>query len=156
MSRRFFAVLAAVTVLSGIALTFSGRVYADRTYHSPPIPLTAVDPATPGGGFLINAHANGPQVAANENYVLLGAQPGTTYSVVLQLYIGDPSCSSAALTVPSETIDTNVAGNGHANHRFVPADVPPALHNATHGIVWQVLLGSEVMYQSPCETVAID
>ena len=156
MLRRFTVLLSLLVILLRVTMGIPQRSLADSTYHSPPIPLSPVGANADGSGFVINAHANGPQVVANENYVLLGAEANTAYSVVLQVYVGDPSCSTAAFTVPSETIETNQAGNGHANHRFIPADVPPELHNATHGIVWQVLLDSQVVYESPCEVVTID
>ncbi len=148
--------LSAVLVCSAmLALYAIATASADATYHTARIALEPVGGA-PGSGFVINAHANGPQIAAHENYSLQGVEPNATYQVTLQLYPFDTTCSSTAVTVPSETLTTNGVGNGHADHTFVPADIPPALHNATHGIVWQVSLGGSVVYESGCEAVTLD
>src|SRR5690348_11836204 len=91
--------LLAVAVVTGVA--------ADATYHTARYQLTAVGGET-GTGTVINAHANGPQVAANEQYLLIGAEPNAAYHVQLVVYAGDTTCtSSPTVTVPSETVETN-------------------------------------------------
>jgi hypothetical protein len=138
-----------------VALGIVVGVSADATYHTQRYQLTAVGSET-GTGTVINAHANGPQVAANEQYLLIGAQPNTAYQVQLVVYAGDTTCTSApTVTVPSEIVQTNGAGNGHGRHRFTPADVD-GLHGATVGIVWQFMLNGQLAYQTGCETVILD
>ena len=44
--------------------------------------------------FVENIHANGPNVFAHEQYVVNGAEPNTTYDVVLTISIGDPTCTN--------------------------------------------------------------
>ena len=88
--------------------------------------------------------------------VLRGADANTTYDVSLVLYPFDPTCTSSPATVPATTLTTNGAGNGHADHFFAPSDVPPELHNATHGIIWQLSLSGQVVYQSTCQAVTLD
>jgi len=141
------SMLLTVVVVTGVA--------ADAVYHTQRYQLNAVGTET-GAGTVINAHANGPQVAANEHYLLVGAEPNTAYQVQLVVYAGDTTCSSSpTVTVPSEIVETNGAGNGHANHRFTPADVD-GLHGSTVGIVWQFMRGGQLAYQTDCETVVLD
>ena len=153
VNARSLVVASLVSALMGLAsVTVVG---ADATYHTSRYQLTAVGNET-GTGTVINAHANGPQVAANENYLLIGAQPNTAYQVQLVVYAGDPTCSSSpSFTVPSATIQTNGTGNGHGKHRFTPADVD-GLHGATVGIVWQFMRNGQLAYQTGCETVVLD
>ena len=153
VNARSLVVATLVSVLLGLAVVTG--VGADATYHTARYQLTAVGNET-GTGTVINAHANGPQVAANENYLLIGAQPNTAYQVQLVIYAGDTTCSSApTVTVPSATVETNGAGNGHGKHRFTPADVD-GLHGATVGIVWQFMRNGQLAYQTACETVILD
>jgi hypothetical protein len=127
---------------------------ADAVYHTARLPLQPAGAAS-GSGSVVNAHANGPQVYAHENYVLNGADPNTSYQVTLLIYPGDTSCSSAPLTVPSEIVQTNRAGNGQAKHVFSPADAD-GLRGATHGIQWQLTVGSEVAFETDCSSVTLD
>ena len=76
LNARSAIVASLVSVLLGLAVVTG--VGADATYHTSRYQLTAVGNET-GTGTVINAHANGPQVAANENYLLIGAQPNTAY-----------------------------------------------------------------------------
>ncbi len=138
-----------------LALAAVSGVAADATYHTARIPLQPIGTET-GTGFVLNAHANGPQVFAQENYVLIGAQPNAAYQVTLLLYVGDPTCSSTPVTMPTEIVATNAAGNGQSKHVFLAADVPQALHGATVGAQWQVSLGTEVAFETSCSSVALD
>src|SRR6266542_5790344 len=85
---------------------------ADAVYPSQHILLHPVGDAPLRSGFVENIHANGPNVYAHEVYVLNGALPNTTYGVTLLLHPNDPTCSGAALAVPTATLTTGVSGNG--------------------------------------------
>ena len=76
LNARSAIVASLVSVLLGLAVVTG--VGADATYHTSRYGLTSVGNET-GTGTVINAHANGPQVAANKNYLLIGAQPNTAY-----------------------------------------------------------------------------
>jgi hypothetical protein len=129
---------------------------ADAVYHSQHIDLMPVGGAALRSGFVENIHANGPQVYANERYVLNGAAPRTSYQVTLILYPFDTSCSTAAVALPTATVQTNVSGNGVGHARFTPAAVPEALRGATHGIRWELSSGGSVAYATACSAVTLD
>ena len=143
--------LVAVTALPGPAAR------ADQVYHSQHIALHAVGNEPLRSGFVENIHANGPTIFAHEIYVLNGAEPGTTYQITLNIFVGDPACAgSAGLVVPTAAITTNAAGNGRGDAVFRPSDVPPELRNATHGIVWTVSDSSGIEFSSGCQVVTLD
>ncbi len=151
---RILAIVAAFAVMS-----FAGarQTFADQVFHTERIPLHAVGDASLHQGFVINIHANGPQIFAHERYVLVGAAPDTTYSVALLISVDDPTCSGTSpVTVPSASFTTNAAGNGTAEVFFHPGDVPPMLRNATHGITWQVSTGGQVAFETNCTAVTLD
>ena len=60
---------------------------ADAVYHSSHIPFAPIGEAPLRSGFVENIHANGPNVFAHEQYVVNGAEPNTTYDVVLTISI---------------------------------------------------------------------
>ena len=106
-------------------------------------------------GFVQNIHANGPNVYAHEQYVLNGANPKTTYRVVLNIFPGD-------LNVFESTESLNF-GSHHSNERrgqrscyhvFIPAD-PSGLHGATVGESGP-FRGDSLDYQTGCETIVLD
>jgi len=112
-------------------------------------------------GAVVNAHANGPQRYAHEQYTLVGAQPNTTYQVRLLVDRDGAACATAPelmeLMLPTAELTTNAAGNGTAQAVFTPADVgDPA--NTTVGGRWQVTLvgGSTVLYQTACTAITLD
>jgi hypothetical protein len=107
-------------------------------------------------GFVENIHANGPQIYAQERYVLNRALPSTTFEVHLIAYPFDPSCTSAPVDFGFVTLTTNGAGNGVARRTFHVSDVPPQLRNATHGIRWEVRSGTTTIYATGCEVVTLD
>ena len=134
----------------------AGPAFADGTYHSSHYDLNAVGGARLRSGFVQNIHANGPNVYAHEQYVLNGAKPKTTYQVVLNIFPGDLTCSSAAAaSIPVATIQTNAAGNGAANHVFIPTDAD-GLHGTTVGGIWTVSAGASPDYQTGCKTLVLD
>src|SRR5215207_7319600 len=126
-------------------------VGADQVFHTQQIELMPVNGAPLRSGFVVDIHANGPRIAALERYVLSGAAPNTTYQVQLQLY-GNATCSGGAVAVPIPTasLSTNTSGNAQASWTFLPSDIPESLHNTTIYLVWQVLTGGGVAYQTSC------
>jgi hypothetical protein len=157
--RRSIVKRAAVAVVLGVlmATALVTAVAADDEYHSEHLVLSPVDNAPLRSGFVQNNHANGPQIAAVERYVLNGAAPNTSYQVTLQIYAFDPGCAGGAdpLPIPTSVIQTNVSGNGSAKMVFVPADTMG--FEGVHGIRWEVsVLGGAVAYETICTTVTVD
>jgi hypothetical protein len=137
-------------------LSLAPSVVADQTFHTQQIALMPVDGAPLRTGFVVDVHANGPQVAALERYVLTGAAPDASYQVQLRIF-GNGTCSgSPFLVIPTATLVTNVSGNAEGSFVFPPNGGPPT----TIFIVWQVLrqapTGSQLAYQTACITVALD
>ena len=147
--------LIAVAIVVAAALSSTGAA-ADATYHSAHIVLLP-DAGTQGGtGFVENAHANGPNVYAHEQYQLRHAAPGTSFQVALHVYVGDPACGDAAIDLPSAVLRTNAAGNAAGSAVFTPADAAGLPKGVPHGIVWTMTAESGVGYTSGCETVVLD
>ena len=146
---------AAVAVL----VTGTGPAAADATYHTERLPFAAVGGAPLQAGAVVNAHANGPNVYAHEQYTLVGAQPATAYQVLLLVDVASPTCATAtpALTLPTKVLTTNAAGNGTASAVFTPADAA-GLRGLTVGGRWQVTLatGGPVLYQTACTAITLD
>jgi hypothetical protein len=147
--------LVTVAVMCATTLSPTGAA-ADATYHSAHIVLLP-DAGTQGGsGFVENAHANGPNVYAHEQYQLRDAAPGTSYQVALHVYVGDPGCGVAALDLPTAVLVTNAAGNAAGYAVFTPADAAGLPKGVPHGIVWTMSAGPGAGYTSSCETVVLD
>jgi hypothetical protein len=144
------AALAVTAVAAGAPLAA-----ADAVYHSQHIALNPIGSASLRSGFVENIHADGPQVYAHELYVLNGAEPDTTYRVMLLLYPFDPSCLSGPTPIPTASFQTNPAGDGVGQFIFHPGDVPAALRGTTHGIRWEVTSGSST-YSTACWSVTLD
>ena len=137
-------------------LALPGGALADRVYHTERLALAPVASAPLRSGFVLNAHANGPRIYANERYVLVGAVPDTTYHVTLLIFPGDPTCTGVGAPIPTAELTTNAAGNGEAQARFLLADVPAELRGTTVGGLWQVSLEGVVVYQTACTAIALD
>ncbi len=131
---------------------------ADAIYHTQKIAFMPVAAGTGGGGFVVNIHANGPNVFAHEEYVVKGAQPLTTYVVTLQVSLAsDTTCSSPIGAVVTARITTNPAGNGTAFHVFTPEDISAfGLHGLTIHPLWTLSTGGEVVYKTECATAQLD
>jgi hypothetical protein len=153
-SKRSRPLLAAAFAATAVAVA-APLAAADAVYHSQHIALNPTGGASLRSGFVENIHADGPQVYAHELYVLNGAEPDTTYQVTLLLYPFDPGCLSGAVAIPTASFQTNAAGDGIGQFVFHPADVPPALRGATHGIRWEVTGGSST-YETACSNVTLD
>src|SRR5215207_380211 len=146
-SRCLFAALC----LGAVAATFAGTAMADRVYHTEHLQLSGVDGA-PGGGMVVNIHANGPNVYAHEVYVLRHAVPGT-YQVSLTLHLTSLDCTGPGMALPTATIETNAEGNGRADVKFTPADVG-GLRGTTVSISWSVT--GPATYVTDCTVVTLD
>ena len=142
--------LAGIVVMAGAV---SAR--ADRVYHSQHVALSPIGGAPLRSGFVENIHADGPNVYAHEQYVVNGAEPGTTYQVVLMIFPLDTTCSSRPITIPTAVITTNAAGNGSADHVFTPADAD-GLRGLTVGGMWFLMNGNTAAYATSCTTVHLD
>src|SRR5215204_2979888 len=100
--RKMVVLVAAAGVL---VLALNATAAADSAYHTERLALSGVSGA-PGGGMVINAHANGPNVYAHEIYTLRHAVPGT-YQVVLSIYAGSLDCTGPAIMLPTAVLMTN-------------------------------------------------
>lgn len=148
-----------VLLVSGFAwIAAASSVMADAVYHSQHIDLAPVDGAPLKSGFVENIHVNGPQIYAQERYVLNGASPNTAYQVTLLIYPFDTSCTAepAPVTLPTANFRTNLQGNGVGRAVFTPADVPEMWRTATHGLRWQLWANESVRYETACAAVTLD
>jgi hypothetical protein len=153
--RRITFVLTMATVAMAAIATIAPQAAADQTYHSTHVQLLPVGNASLRSGFVENIHPNGPNVFAHEQYVLNGAEPNTTYEVMLSISVGDPTCATTSFTLATATFTTNAAGNGVADHVFTPADAA-GLRGLLLGGRWQLVADGTVEYTSDCESVQLD
>ena len=149
------------SLLVGVIVTLAvplghGPALADSTYHSTHVLLHPTADTPGGSGFVQNAHANGPNVYAHEQYRLRHAVPGATYQVTLHVHVGDPTCANAAFDLPTAALTTNAAGNAAGSAVFTPEDAAGLPKNVPHGIVWTMSAGPGMSYTSGCETVVLD
>jgi hypothetical protein len=150
------SLLVGTVVALGVALA-PAPALADGTYHSAHIVLSPITGTTAGSGFVENAHANGPNVYAHEQYQLRHASPGVTYQVTLHIFMADPTCQGAAdLALPTAQLMTNAAGNAAGSAVFTPTDAAGLPKNVAHGIVWTMTATNGTGYTSGCETVVLD
>ena len=148
---------ATLATLLGSAL-LAAPASADRTFHTTRYQLTSVAGAPLRSGSVIDIHAEGPRIYAQERYHLSGALPSTEYQVVLRIHaatICTPSSTDLALT--TATFTTNPAGNGNASVTFRPADAAGLAEvQDEYGLVWQVIAAGRVAYTTGCQVVALD
>ena len=138
-----------------VALAGALSARADAVYHSQHVALSPTGGAPLRSGFVENIHADGPNVYAHEQYFVNGAEPDTTYQVVLMIFPLDTTCSSSSITIPTALIATNAAGNGSADHVFTPADAD-GLRGLTVGGMWLLMKGNTVVYATSCATIHLD
>jgi hypothetical protein len=149
--------IATAAVAGLITVGLSSAVHADGAYHTERISLHAVEEAPLRSGSVINIHVNGPRIYAQERYQLNGAEPGHTYQVVLEVHQGDPDCSEPfTFPIPTTSITTNGAGNGHARAQFTPADIGPLAGSGAHGVNWVLWHGDTPVYETGCDDVYLD
>ena len=150
--------LAAASILLGAAVPATAA-YADATFHSTRYELHAVGSAPLASGFVIDIHANGPRVYAQERYQLRGAVPATELQVTLLAY-ADTACTQFILPIPETTMTTDAHGNAHGSLTFTPEEVEPFRNptgTVTYGLVWVIgPLGESPAYTTGCEAVTLD
>lgn len=144
---RILGFVVAVTAVAALAAS----AFADAVYHTTVIPLQPTGGA-PGGGSVVNIHANGPTVYAHELYRLEQAQPGT-YQVTLHIYADTTCAGSPVAVIPTATLETNPVGNGKADTKFTPADAD-GLRGLTVGAIWTVT--GPAAYETECSIVTLD
>ncbi len=148
-------VLVGLVLLGFAVMAGAVSARADAVYHSQHVALSPVGGAPLRSGFVENIHADGPNVYAHEQYVVNGAEPDTTYQVVLMIFPLDTTCSSSPIMIPTAVITTNTAGNGSAYHVFTPADAD-GLHGLTVGGMWFLMNRNTAEYTTSCATVHLD
>jgi hypothetical protein len=146
--RQFIAVIATAVFTAAFASTAS----ADQAYHTERLALHAVSSGAPGGGMVVNAHANGPNVYAHEIYVLNGAAPGT-YQVTLHIFPTSLNCTGGSVLIPTATLSTNAHGNGQADAKFTPEDAA-ALRGLTLSAFWTI--SGPATYATDCTVITLD
>jgi hypothetical protein len=152
-SRWVSGIVAVATLVTSLALAVPAA--ADPAFHTQRIPLSAVADAPLQSGAVIDIHTQGPTIYAQERYLLVGAQVGTTYQVTLLVY-SDPGCTALLFPVPMATMTTNAAGNAHGKATFSPQDVQ-GLPRTTYYLVWQVSVqGGGVAYRTGCIPAVLD
>lgn len=134
---------------------------ADAVFHSARYELHAVAGAPLASGFVIDIHANGPQIYAQERYHLMGALPNTTYDVSLLAY-SSLSCTvgTQVATIPETSMTTNAQGNTHGSLTFTP-EAAAGFRNeggiATYGLTWVISPhGQSAAYTTGCQVVSLD
>jgi hypothetical protein len=144
-------VLVLISATAILTLGLAGAATADPAYHTERLALRGVGGA-PGGGMIVNVHANGPNVYAHEIYTLSHAVPGT-YQVVLNIYPGTLDCSGTPIMLPTAEITTNAVGNGRADAKFTP-EMVGELRGSTLSISWTVT--GPATYVTRCTVVTLD
>ena len=138
-----------------LAALFTGRAAADSSFHTLHAELKPIGANPLRSGFVNDIHTNGVVNAAHEIYHLSGARPDTTYAISIFLYIADPTCSSAPLTIPTTQLTTNGAGNGNARFTF-PAGPPTGLEGFVSGIRWVFTGPAGPAYETDCAPLTLD
>jgi hypothetical protein len=134
-----------------LALGPAGSAAADSDFHTERLALQGVGGA-PGGGMVVDVHANGPNVYTHEIYSLTQAVPGT-YQVFANLDPASLDCSGTPLTLPTAVITTNAAGSGLADVFFTP-EIVGGLRGTTLSISWTVT--GPATYVTRCAVVTLD
>ena len=142
-------------LLVTLAALFTGTAAADGTFHTLHAELKPIGANPLRSGFVNDIHPNGVVNAAHEIYHLSGARPDTTYAISILLYIADPTCSSAPLTIPTTQLTTNGSGNGNARFTF-PAGPPTGLEGFVSGIVWVLTGPAGPAYETDCAPLTLD
>ena len=153
LSLRASGIVGVAALVTSMAM--AGPASADQAFHTQRIPLSAAADAPLKSGAVIDVHTQGPTIYAQERYVLVGAEPGTTYQVTLLVYT-DPACSALLFPITTTTMTTNAAGNAQGTATFYPQDVE-GLPRTTYYITWQISVqGGAVAYTTGCIPVMLD
>ena len=102
--------IATILGLLACATSLAPVASADRVYHSQHLVLTPVGSAPLRSGFVENIKAEGPMVYAHELFVLTGASPFTTYTVVRNFFYLEPECSGDAFVEEVTDLPTTPPG----------------------------------------------
>lgn len=150
--------LAAASILL-CATVPASAAYADAVFHSTRYELRAVGSAPLASGFVVNIHANGPRVYAQERYQLRRAVPATEYQVTLLAY-ADTACTQFIQPIPATTMTTDARGNTHGSVTFTPESVAPFRNPtgiATYGLIWVIGQKGQIpAYTTGCQVVSLD
>lgn len=132
-------------VVSGALLLGSPAALADKSFHTTTFPLRSVDSRVTGS--VVDIHAQGPRIFAQERYRLRGASPGTAYVVALY------GCDGGA-PFAETTMTANRAGNAHGKQTYRPMGLPAG----TYSLLWTVTVAgsSQVVARTECVPVDID
>jgi hypothetical protein len=101
-----------------------GRRLGDRAFHTLHADLHAVGGAPLQSGFVNDVHTNGVVNGAHQIYHLNGASPNTTYAVTINLYLGDPTCTTAPIAIRPPRSRRTARGTGTAGSRSRPGRPP--------------------------------
>jgi hypothetical protein len=149
-------ILALTGAAALLTIGVSSTVSADRAYHTERVSLQAIDDAPLRSGSVVNIHANGPKVYAQERYLLNGALPNHEYEITLWVHVFDTDCSEPATPFFDVLISTNAAGNGQAKAPTIPPEAVADLEGE-HGVNWIVSHdGDTPVYETGCEDVVLD
>ena len=148
----------ALALLLGLvagAISLPSVASADRDYHSQHLVLTPVGDAPLRSGFVENIKAQGETIYAHELFVLNGASPVTTYTVVRDFFYLDPDCSDEGFPEVVIELETNVAGNGRSDFFVHPTDVEG--FEGLSGVVFSVVdEAGTLLYRTACSAVTLD
>lgn len=150
--RRLICVPALLACGASALVVLATPATADPTFHTERVPVRPVADAPLRSGFVVDVHAEGPRIYAQERYLLSGASPGS-YQVVLQVDF-QPGCDEPEASVATAELTTNAAGNAQGKWTFTPADaagLPETVY-----IEWQFVQGGEAVYTTDCVRVGLD
>jgi hypothetical protein len=148
--------LTRLATLTGLLLLLPAfPAQADQGFHTTQYPLSSVTDGS-GHGWVIDVHAQGPTIYAQERYQLRDVEPGQTYVMNLYAY-SDDGCGDLVVAVPgTATMTANAAGNARGGTTFVPAALE-GLPRTTYHLRWQVTDATGVVvHQTECVAVALD
>ena len=151
VSRPRMRTVLTLILAAGLSVGLAGSAAADEVFHTEQLALQGVDGA-PGGGMVVDVHANGPNVYTHEIYSLSHAVPGA-YHVVANLYPFSSECIGIRIAKETAEITTNAVGNGLADVFFTP-EMVGALRGHTLGISWTVT--GPATYVTRCTVVTLD
>ncbi len=144
---------------SPLASNLAKPRYADQVFHTTRLTFFLTLDGTAAGqpqlkaGHVVDIHANGPKVGAIEQYMINGAEPKTSYQVVLRIF---SKCGGDFLfPILTALLATNSLGFAHGSHLFTPADTAP-FKSMTVGILWTLVSGDVTAYNTTCIPVTID
>ena len=103
-SLRVSSIVAVAALVMSLAMAVPAS--ADQAFHTQRIPLSAVGDAPLKSGAVIDIHTQGPTIYAQERYVLVGAEAGTTYQELRGVSM---ECDAELVRDPERVLDIGVA-----------------------------------------------